>query len=168
MKHAKPRLPARGLTLIELVITLAVLAILSAVALPSIGASLDRHRLQASAHALAADIGEARFEAARRGQALHLQASAGADWCWSVSVNPDCPCGQAQTCQLQNVRAVDHPGVQIVSAQALRLDGAGVAQAGTAALLQSRRGDRLRVDVSALGRTRICSVSGSWPTLPPC
>jgi len=85
-----------------------------------------------------------------------------------VSVNPDCPCGQALTCQLQNVRAVDHPGVQIVSAQALRLDGAGVAQAGTAALLQSRRGDRLRVDVSALGRTRICSVSGSWPTLPPC
>ena len=168
MQQAKVATPARGLTLIELVITLAVLAILSAVALPSIGASLDRHRLQASAQALAADIGAARFEAARRGQALHLQAIAGPDWCWSVSVNPDCPCGQPRACQLQNVRAVDHPGVQIVSAQDLRLEGAGIAQAGTAALLQSRRGDRLRVDVSALGRTRICSVSGTWPTLPRC
>ena len=168
MRHAKAPTLARGLTLIELVMTLAVLAILSAVALPSIGAGFERHRLQASAQALSADIGEARFEAARRGQALHLQASAGADWCWSVSASPDCGCGRAQACQLQNVRAADHPGVQMISAQGLRLDGAGIAQAGTAALLQSPRGDRLRVDVSALGRTRICAVSGSWPSLPTC
>jgi type IV fimbrial biogenesis protein FimT len=162
------RATARGFTLIELAITLAVLAILGAIALPSIGAGLDRQRLQATAQALAADIGEARFEAARRGQPLHLQASAGPAWCWSVSVNPDCPCGQARACQLQNVRAADHPGVQIVSAQGLRLDAVGAAQAGTAALLQSRRGDRLRVDVSALGRTRICAAAGAWPALPPC
>lgn len=159
---------ARGFTMIELAITLAVLAILGAIALPSVGAGLDRQRLQATAQALAADIGEARFEAARRGQPLHLQASTGPAWCWSVSVNADCPCGQAQACQLQNVRAADHPGVQIVSAQGLRLDAVGAAQAGTAAVLQSRRGDRLRVDVSALGRTRICAAAGSWPSLPPC
>lgn len=157
-----------GLTLIELTITLAVLAILAAIALPSVGADLDRQRLQATAQALAADISEARFEAARRGQPLHVQASAGAAWCWSVSVNPQCPCGQAQACQLQNVSAADHPGVQIVSAHEARLEAVGVAQAGTVAVLQSRRGDRLRVDVSALGRSRVCAVAGNWPTLPPC
>lgn len=159
---------AQGFTLIELVITMAVLAILGAIALPSVGAGLDRQRLQATAQALAADIGQARFEAARRGQALHLQASAGADWCWSVSADPGCRCGQAQACQLQNVRAADHPGVQIVSAQSLRLEDVGAAQAGTAAVLQSRRGDRLRVDVSALGRSRVCAAAGSWPALPAC
>ncbi|HZF80715.1 MAG TPA: GspH/FimT family pseudopilin [Rubrivivax sp.] len=162
------RRSARGFTLIEIAITLGVLAILSAVALPSIGASLERHRLQATAHALAADIQEARFEAARRGQPLHVRTSAGQDWCWSVSVNPDCPCGRPSACQMQNVRAADHPGVQMISAQALRLEGAGIAQSGTAAILQSHRGDRLRVDVSALGRTRICAAAGSWPALVPC
>lgn len=162
----------RGLTLIELAITLAVLAILGAIALPSVGSSLDRQRLQASARALADDIAEARFEAARRGQALHLRAtpggSGGAGWCWSVSASADCPCGQPQACQLRNVRAADHPGVQLVSAQSLRLDPVGAAQAGTAALLESRRGERLRVDVSALGRSRVCAVAGAWPQLPRC
>lgn len=176
MKQRSPRSPpapvSHGLTLIELAIALAVLAILGAMALPSIGAQLDRQRLQASARALADDIAEARFQAARRGQVLHLQAtpggSGGAGWCWSVSASPDCPCGQPQACQLRNVRASDHPGVRLVSAQSLHLDPLGAAQAGTAALLESRRGERLRVDVSTLGRSRVCAAAGAWPQLPAC
>ena len=148
-----------------------MLAVLGAIALPGFGASLDRQRLQATAQALAADIAEARFEAARRGQTLHLNTDAGAAWCWSVSASAGCPCGQAQACQLRNVRAADHPGVQLVSAQSLRLEAEGAAQAGAAATLQSRRGERLRVDVSALGRTRVCALAGAagaWPRLPSC
>lgn len=159
---------SRGLTLIELAITLAVLAVLGAIALPGLGAGLERQRLQATAQALAADIADARFEAARRGQALHVQASGGAAWCWAVSEDPACPCGAAQACQLRNVRAADHPGVRLVSAQTLRLEPAGGAQAGTAATLESPRGDRLRVDIGPLGRTRICAAAGAWPRMQPC
>jgi type IV fimbrial biogenesis protein FimT len=60
-----------GLTLIELCAVLAVLALLSALALPSLGHRLDRQRLHAAAETLAADLADARFEAARRGQPLH-------------------------------------------------------------------------------------------------
>ena len=158
----------RGFTLIELAITLAVMAVLGAIALPSVGASLERQRLHATAQALAADIAEARFEAARRGQSLHVQPTPGAAWCWSVAAEPGCPCGAAQACQLRNVRAADHPGVRLLSAAPLSLDPAGGVQPATAATLESRRGDRLRVDIGPMGRTRICAAAGAWPKVPTC
>ena len=154
--------------MIELAIVLAVLAVLGAIALPGVGASLDRQRLHATAQALADDIAEARFEAARRGHALHVQPSGGGQWCWSVSAAPGCPCGAAHACQLRNVRASDHPGVRLLSAQPLTLQAAGGAQPGTAATLESRRGDRLRVDIGPMGRTRICAAAGAWPKLQAC
>ena len=164
----RPTPPARGFTLIEIAIALAVMAILGAIALPNFGAALERHRLQATAQALAADISEARFEAARRGHALHLQSSTGPAWCWSVSEKPGCSCGQADACQLRNVRATDHPGVRLISAHSLQLEDVGANQAGPAAVLESTSGNRLRVDVTALGRTRICAAAGNWPKLPKC
>ena len=60
--------PTRGFTLLELVITLAVLGILSTLAMPSLGSRVDRARLVGTAEMLAADIAEARFEAARLGR----------------------------------------------------------------------------------------------------
>lgn len=163
----KPRRIA-GLTLLELAIALAVLAVLGTLALPGMGAQLAHTRLQAAAQGLADDISNARFEAAGRGQALHLELETGAAWCWAVAATPGCGCGQARACQLQRVRSTDHAQVRLLQAQALRLDPEGTARAGTVALLESARGERLRVDVSPLGRARVCAVAGVWPALPAC
>jgi type IV fimbrial biogenesis protein FimT len=167
LEPMKPRL-ATGLTLLELAIVLAVLAVLGTLALPSMGAHLAHTRLQAAAQALADDITNARFEAAGRGQALHVEPVAGASWCWAVSATPGCACGQVQACQLHRVSAADHAQVRLLQAQPARLDPTGTALAGTVAVLESPRGERLRVEVSALGRARLCAASGTWPTLAPC
>jgi type IV fimbrial biogenesis protein FimT len=167
LEPMKPR-RATGLTLLELAIALAVLAVLGTLALPSMGAYLAHTRLQAAAQALADDITNARFEAAGRGQALHVQPTAGAAWCWAVSATPDCACGQAQACQLHRVSAADHAQVRLLQAQPVRLDPTGTAPAGTVAVLESPRGERLKVEVSALGRARVCAASGAWPALPAC
>jgi type IV fimbrial biogenesis protein FimT len=164
MKHRA----STGLTLLELAIALAVLAVLGALALPSMATRLAHQRLQSVAQNLAGDITEARFQAASRGQPMHIEARAGPAWCWSVAAAPGCACAEVQTCQLHRVRGVDHAQVRLLEAQAIRLDPGGTAQGGTAALLESPRGERLRVEVSPMGRAHICASAGAWPQLPAC
>ncbi|MFN9747530.1 MAG: GspH/FimT family pseudopilin [Betaproteobacteria bacterium] len=151
---------SRGLTLIEIVVALAVLAVLGTIALPGFGARLDRERLHGAAQALAADLNEARFEAARQGRALHLVAVDGPAWCWAVATTPDCPCGGGQGCQLRSAREQDHPGVALRTPGHVELRADG--RAGTPAVafeLESARGLRLRVSLGAMGRAQVCTLS---------
>lgn len=176
----------RGLTLLELAVVLAVLAVLGALALPSMAARLRVERLQAAAEMLAADIADARHEAARRGQALHIEGRAaegsGPAWCWSVATAPACPCGSespapssspgtvsptAAACRLKTVPAGDHPGVTLVQSQPVHVQPDGQANAVVAAVLAA--GDRqLQVQVSRFGRARVCDPAGASTRVPRC
>ena len=100
MKHHR----AGGVTLIELVMALAVLAVLGALALPTLSARLQQQRLGTAAEMMVADINEARFEAARQGRTIHIVMQPGAGWCWSVATTATCPCGQSQACELRSSR----------------------------------------------------------------
>lgn len=151
---------ARGLTLLELVIVMAVLAVLGAMALPGLGTRLDQQRLYTAAETLRADLQEARFEAARQGRPLHLVAQVGQAWCWAVTQQADCPCGQGQPCELRSARPQDHASVQLVQAQPLEINAQGLPVTPASHTLESRRGLQLRVDVQALGRARICTLRG--------
>jgi type IV fimbrial biogenesis protein FimT len=158
----------RGLTLIELVITIALTAVLLSLALPSLGARLDRQRVVSAAETLAADINEARFEAARQGRSVHLLVQGGTHWCWSVARDLACPCGQAQACELRASSPQKHPGIDALEGASLTMTAQGRPEAPGAIVLQSRRGLRLRVDVQPLGRTRVCSDGAALPGYPPC
>lgn len=160
----------RGLTLLELVIAMAMLAIVASLALPNFGSAADRTRLRSAAETLATDIAEARYESAQRGAPLFLDVQAGPGWCWAVTTAAGCRCGLPQSCQLKTVSEADNPGVLLVDAHALAFDPTGMpmAAAGTEALLQSRRGEQLRVSVSPLGRASICSPEGAVPGYLRC
>jgi len=157
-----------GLTLIELVIALAVLVVLGALALPSLAARLEQQRLGTAAETLLADINEARFEAAHQGRAMHIVMQAGAGWCWAVATIASCPCGQAQDCALRRALGDDHAGVVLVQGATLHLQANGQAEAPGSALLESRNGSQLRVDMQSLGRARICAARGASTRYPPC
>ena len=96
--------------------------------------------------------------------------TAGAGWCWAVTSAPGCRCGLAQSCQLKVARESDNAGVQLSEAHNIAFDPSGTLQTagGNDALLQSRRGERLRVSVSALGRASICAPDGGVPGYPSC
>lgn len=157
-----------GLTLLELLIGLAVLAVLGTLAVPGLGSQLDRQRLRHAAQTLAADLNETRFLAAQRGQTLYVQVQEGPQWCWAVATDTGCGCGAPQACQLHAVNVADHPGVRLLTPAAVRLDALGSAQVTGAVTFESPQGERLRVDVTPQGRTRICAAAGRWPAIPAC
>jgi type IV fimbrial biogenesis protein FimT len=157
-----------GLTLLELIICVAVMAVLGVMALPGLGAQLEKQRLRSAAQSLIGDITEARFLAAQRGLPVHVQAQAGSPWCWGVSMSSGCDCGAAQACRIHAVTAASHPGVRLLQPMAVQMQPAGEALASASTTFESGRGDRLRVDVSPQGRPRICALSGNWPQIPPC
>ncbi|HEY6132487.1 MAG TPA: GspH/FimT family pseudopilin [Rubrivivax sp.] len=158
-----------GLTLIELMTMLGIVAVLAALSLPSFGAQIARHRLKTAAETLAADVAEARFEAARRGSTLHLNYSQGPDWCWAVATASGCDCRSAQLCQLKAVRSADHPGVQLAQSRNAHFDPAGGAASGDGtAVLRSSHGNELRVWVSRLGHVRVCAPGAAALGYPAC
>lgn len=83
--NAMTRTPstARGFTLIELMVTLAIVAILAMIALPSFRDTLRRSHVSAASNALLASFNYARAEAITRGQLVTLCASASATSCSS-------------------------------------------------------------------------------------
>lgn len=169
--HPRPRRP-RGFTLLEASIVLAVLGVLAAAALPDLGRQLERKRLRAAAQALVGDVAEARFEAARSGRALFVEARSGAAWCWAVASAAGCDCAPAvaaPACRVHAVQAATFRGVRLVEGLAVTLAPGG-AMAGTpqAAVLETARGEQLQVQVSALGRARVCARAGAWPGVPAC
>ena len=161
------RRPPRGLTLLEMLVALAIVAVLATLALPSFGSMMSRHRLKAAAEQLSMDLAELRLQAVQRGQPMHVQLSPGAQWCYSLAVEGSCDCRVPQGCQLKTVRAKDHPGVTLLQAQDLRIDPQPGYGSGSA-LLQGSDGARLRVGLSPLGRPKVCAPGAAVPGFAAC
>ena len=168
MARGKSAPGQRGLTLIEAVIALAVLAVLISVALPYFGQMLHRQRLKAAAETLASDLAEARFDAARRGLPVHLAYAGGPRWCYAVATAPGCDCQTARPCALKTVRAADLPGVALLESQDARIEASGVATVATRTVLGTKKGERLLVSLSALGRASVCAPGGQMTGYPRC
>ncbi len=157
----------QGLTLIEIMVGLAVMAILSALAVPAMGLRLERQRLAMAAETLAADLNEARFEVARTGRPQRLTALAPPDgqaWCWAIQPDQepaasDCTCAAQRQCGYRSVVAADHAGVRMPQGRQVTLSQGLQGLMATVAVLESPHGERLRVDLMPLGRPRICSMS---------
>jgi type IV fimbrial biogenesis protein FimT len=162
---------ARGITLIECVIALGILAMLMTIALPSFGDAMARVRLRTAAEDLALGLGNARLESVRAGAGkVHVTVAPGASWCWSVGsvagvdcVNP--PAGST----VHVVRADDYPGITMTSGISASFDGRDtLAAAGFAAEFVNTNGVALRVNVTPLGRASICAPEGRSLDYPRC
>jgi prepilin-type N-terminal cleavage/methylation domain-containing protein len=170
---AAPR--QRGVTLLELVIALAVLALLLSMAGPPYAGMVARHRLIAAAEHLAADLAEARQESARRGVAVYAVFQPGQAWCYAIALNPDTPCASSGgTGALKLVSSADHPGIALLEAANLSFDardGSSLQAAVGHARFASARGDQVQVQVSRLGRAGVCApadTSSPRADLPRC
>ena len=167
------RLHSPGFTLVELMITVAVMAILLGIAVPLFQSTLDKRRLVGATEQLYADLRYARTEAIKRNANVFVSFTTGTNWCYGIALAA-CNCGTPGSCQLD-------PGIdKVVSASNFRgvslagqtFDGStsfeprrGTANNGTATL-SSTTGD-IKVIVGSLGRVRICSDSANLAQYKP-
>ncbi len=170
----------RGVTLVETMIVVVVLAILAAIALPSFQRMIERSRLVAAAEAVYAHLQFARSESIKlaRAENLRLSIRAGTPWCLGISNSTaNCNCTTAGACRYgpdtdgdgvadmeRNLRGGDFTNVGMATtASEVQINSARGSFNGTAGTitLTSPSGLELRVVFSRMGRTRICSPSGA-------
>ncbi|MFB1490916.1 MULTISPECIES: GspH/FimT family pseudopilin [unclassified Thiocapsa] len=177
-----------GFTLLELMITLAVLAILASIGVPTMQEMLERNRLKSAAQTLMEDLQWMRGEAIRRNRTLSLVIDANA-WCYGITAETTCDCrltdatstdacvlDTAGTPVLKRTGGHDFRGVQVVSiASSLKSPPRlmfeprrATATSFGSVTIDSPAGAQLRVILSKLGRVRTCSPNGSLPGFETC
>jgi prepilin-type N-terminal cleavage/methylation domain-containing protein len=170
----------RGLTLIELMVTVAIMAILLVLAVPSFNAFLARGRLSGAAEGLAQDLQLAKSEALRSNADVTISFSPVGAWCYGAVVSTTaCDCtDQVPPCSLRRVDSTAYSGVTMDATSftgnattfSARL---GMASPGWVDLTHPNAGT-LRVSVGEAGQTtpssqvRICSTSGGLGHHPAC
>lgn len=160
---------ARGFTLLEAAIAVAVLAVITAAAVPSYHNMLARQQLRQAGEQLALDLRMAREQALRGGQPVFVSGRAGAkDWCWGVSSGQPCDCaGGVPACTLSRGRGSDFPLLEMSRAEALNFEPRlGRSETATSFELKSRRGHHLQVQVNPMGRAHLCGPDAPKPQ--PC
>lgn len=168
---------SRGVTLIELLLTIAVIAIVATSSLPSLRGMMEQQQLRGAVNDLHAEFLNARFEALRRNTPVSLsfrRDDSGALWCLALSANGPCDCFSADDCVLpgaprRHLGSERFRGVTLATNftpqhTATFQPARGTANAGTASV--SVNGRRVEIRVSSLGRVRVCS--DDLPEYPSC
>jgi prepilin-type N-terminal cleavage/methylation domain-containing protein len=164
-----------GLTLMELMVTVAILAILVALAMPSFNAFVAKGRLSGAAEALAQDLQLARSEALRLNTEVRFSFSPGSTWCYgSIASSTACSCTTANDCTLRQVDGSAYAGVTMsmpdptfASNTAIFTARQGLANTGAVQFTHPNAGT-LRVSLGAAGQVSICSTSGGLGHHPAC
>lgn len=164
-----------GVTLIELMITLLIVAMLLTFALPAFTELLAESRLKAATSALYLKLYQARSEAIKRNQRMRLTfkvSDGGATWCYGMKTDASCDCTVAGSCEIdgmeKTVNSTEFPGIGIdlhISAPGdhFTFENIRWITAGTFGHVRFNMAEDLqtRVIVSRMGRVRLCSPAGS-------
>jgi len=172
-----------GFTLLELLITLALVAILAGLAVPAMDRFADHARLRAATEALKQDFQSARNHAVTHQTPVYFSVSTtSGQWCYGWSNRADCDCSlpvsEAKACRtgdgglLRTHRqlSTDFPAIRLGTSRSsksrtVRFSPVRGTSSADTFFLRNKMGE-LRVIVSPLGRVRICSVdTGGYP---PC
>ena len=154
---------SKGVTLLELLVTIVVLAILVTIAVPSFRNLAERRRLVNATEAFYADLQFARSETVKRSRSLTVNV---ANSCLTISDTPASPVQViASTCiSLFPSISLETTGMPMVFD---RVRGTPSPTGGTL-VLTSSSGLETRVIVSRFGRVRICSPAtqkvGGYPS----
>lgn len=180
---AKSGTPGRGVTLIELMVTLAILATLLAIAVPSMQELIARKRVAGAAAELASDIRYLRSLGVQTANPVQIDFGSDPLSTWynlSIDANERGACTVPANCNglvnspvsMKFVTLKSADGVTVVSGRAntrfVGTNATPVNGASFTATISSSLGGIVRVWTSEIGRPSICSVSGQDRNFPTC
>lgn len=153
-----------GISLMEVLIAIAIVAILASIALPSFTAMLDRQRVRGAAENLFADLQYAKTQAVKCSRSMDLIATAGPPWSYCIATSgSNCAAAATTDCATAGVwkaaSGADFSNVTLnanasVTFDALRGGCAG-ADCDTAMTFTGSSGATNSVTVSTLGRVEL-------------
>lgn len=152
----------RGVSLIEVLVAIAIAAILGGLAAPPFLESLARNRLDGAVSVLANDLQFTRSEAIRRRTAATLTVAEGGA-SYTVAYTPT----SGPDVVVKTVPLAD--GVTLAAAQAIVFEGLrGTTEAQTLTGSSTQTAAQLRITTNAMGRISTCSPGGGLKGHPAC
>lgn len=158
-----------GVTLIELLVALLLLAILATLAFPSVVAMVDKYRLKGAVDHFASDLQFAKMEAVRRNQSVSIHLVTGANWCYGMRAGSACDCTQPTSteptyCDVKRVLFSEFPGAalssQTFAAQPVFDPVQGLSSQAGSVVFQSLQARQGRVDLNLMGMVSVCTPTG--------
>jgi len=149
----------------ELLVVIGIVAILTALALPSYQRAVDKYRLKGATEMLRGDLQYARSQAITANRLVFIDIVPGSSWCYGMKLGGTCHCEVSNSCTLKQVDTDDFTGVTLTTST-FAADPAfdpvrGVVSTSGYVLFESAQGRQALVNLNLVGKIGVCTPAGA-------
>lgn len=160
--------PHQGFTAIEVLVMLAVVAILAIITIPLFSNLINKHRIAMTADDLYLALKQARTEAIKTNSNIYVSFTTGTTWCYGINSGSACNCATPTSCNIKTATYASNNQMTLstsgISGNSFYFENIHGGASTTGSVTFTLYGDTpyITISLSRLGNIQICSsnVSG--------